>query len=125
MRLLASCFIHGCGYRRDAVNSHADFGVWPFLFTRPACETVKFKLFCLVGETRAFARLVEIQQLSSLVPSSFCPSAFALATRKDARTKAVEELRGIELADVACGRNHSVAVERAPRARVFTWGFGG
>lgn len=44
---------------------------------------------------------------------------------QDPRSKAMEELRGIELADIACGRNHSVAVERAPKARVFTWGFGG
>lgn len=48
-----------------------------------------------------------------------------LAVMQDARTKTVEELRGVELADIACGKNHSVAVERAPGTRVFTWGFGG
>ncbi|CAN0424671.1 unnamed protein product, partial [Hapterophycus canaliculatus] len=41
------------------------------------------------------------------------------------RTKAVEEFRGVELADIACGKSHGVAVEKGPRARVFTWGFGG
>lgn len=120
MRLLASCYVIGCGYRRDAVNSYADFGVSLFLFMSPACETVKFGCFVWSGR---LAHLHGLRKYNSYRHSSRPP--FALATRKDARTKAVEELRGIELADVACGRNHSVAVEQAPRARVFTWGFGG
>eukprot|EP00752_Nemacystus_decipiens_P012106 g10731.t1 len=53
------------------------------------------------------------------------PTPINIFISKDARTKAVEEFRGIELADVACGKSHAVAVERGPRARVFTWGFGG
>ncbi|CAM9247034.1 unnamed protein product [Ascophyllum nodosum] len=53
------------------------------------------------------------------------PSVISVFISKDPRSKAVEELRGIELADVSCGKNHCVALERAPRARVFTWGFGG
>lgn len=53
------------------------------------------------------------------------PTVISLFIAKDARTKVVDELRDIELADIAVGRNHSVAVERPPKARVFTWGFGG
>eukprot|EP00903_Cladosiphon_okamuranus_P008374 g8052.t1 len=53
------------------------------------------------------------------------PTAITTFIAKDARTKAVEEFRGIELADIACGKSHAVAVERGPPARVFTWGFGG
>lgn len=53
------------------------------------------------------------------------PTVISTFYMKDARTKAQEDLRGIELEDIACGKSHTVAVERAPRARIFTWGFGG
>ncbi|CAB1104698.1 unnamed protein product [Ectocarpus sp. CCAP 1310/34] len=53
------------------------------------------------------------------------PAVVSTFFSKDARTKAIEEFRGVELADIACGKSHGVAVEKGPRARVFTWGFGG
>ncbi|CAM9636996.1 unnamed protein product, partial [Choristocarpus tenellus] len=53
------------------------------------------------------------------------PTVVNLFLIKDVKSKLLDEVRSVRLEDIACGRNHTVAVEMAPLRRVWTWGFGG
>jgi len=44
-------------------------------------------------------------------------------TVKDPKTNATKDLEGIKIVDVACGAEHTIALD--DNGRVFTWGFGG
>jgi alpha-tubulin suppressor-like RCC1 family protein len=43
---------------------------------------------------------------------------------KDSKHKLLETFSDVRFSAVACGKNHTVALEAAPGRRLFSWGFG-
>jgi hypothetical protein len=52
------------------------------------------------------------------------PARITSFVSRDAKSKVTAEHGDVRFAAVASGRNHSLALERAPGKRVFSWGFG-
>ncbi|KAG5182395.1 regulator of chromosome condensation 1/beta-lactamase-inhibitor protein II [Tribonema minus] len=57
----------------------------------------------------------------------FKPSPFQITefVKRDEKHKLVETSADVRFCAVACGRNHTIALERPPGKRIFSWGFGG
>lgn len=51
------------------------------------------------------------------------PQKVSMFVEKDPRSKAVSPVLGVTIKDIACGNNHTVAMD--DKFRAFSWGFGG